>query len=213
MHLTHVLLFAVCLAGAIPRAAANASVPSPDDVPPNLVLDGLEVPDSALRAAVRPYLEFRPTTFQDWHPSRRGMLVLSREGQTPQLHEVRVPSGRRRPIAAFSERVAGGAYAPGSGDPIVMMADRGGDEFYQLFRVAGSDNEPVLLTDGRSRNTGPRWSDRGTLLAYVSTRRNGRDTDLYVMDPRKPETDRRVAELPGGGWRVLDGSPDDRRLL
>ena len=52
----------------------------------------------------------------------------------------------------------------------------------------------TLLTDGKSRNSLGSWSKDGKLLAYSSTRRNGADTDLYVMDPRDPKTDRLVAE-------------------
>ena len=33
------------------------------------------------------------------------------------------------------------------------------------------------------------------------------------MDPKDPKTDRRVAELTGGGWEVADWSPDDKQLL
>jgi dipeptidyl aminopeptidase/acylaminoacyl peptidase len=46
------------------------------------------------------------------------------------------------------------------------------------------------------------------LIAYSSTRRNGADSDLYVMDPRDPSTDRRVAEVNGGGWAITAFSAD-----
>jgi dipeptidyl aminopeptidase/acylaminoacyl peptidase len=58
----------------------------------------------------------------------------------------------------------------------------------------------------------PVWSRDGKLLAWVSNARNGRDFDLYVADPAKPGSERRVAELPGV-WNPLDWSPDNRRLL
>src|SRR5207248_2191669 len=53
----------------------------------------------------------------------------------------------------------------------------------------------------------------GTRFAYMSTRRNGRDLDLWVMDPADPRTDRLVVELAGGGFAPLDWSPDDRTIL
>ena len=71
----------------------------------------------------------------------------------------------------------------------------------------------TLLTDGKSRNTGARWSNAGMAIAYGSTRRTGDDVDVYVQNPRDPKTDRRVLELSGGGWEVADWSPDDTKLL
>jgi dipeptidyl aminopeptidase/acylaminoacyl peptidase len=49
-------------------------------------------------------------------------------------------------------------------------------------------------------------------LAYGSTRRTGRDVDLWVIDPSDPATDRMVVQLEGGGWSVADWSPDDTAL-
>ena len=51
----------------------------------------------------------------------------------------------------------------------------------------------------------------GRLVGYTSTRRNGTDTDLYVMDPRDPESDRVVAEVKGGGWNFADFAPGGRQ--
>jgi dipeptidyl aminopeptidase/acylaminoacyl peptidase len=93
------------------------------------------------------------------------------------------------------------------------MQDNGGGEFYQLYRQDFADGRVMLLTDGKSRNLGGRWSNDGKWLTYTSTRRNGRDTDFYVMDPREPQTDRLLAQVQGGGWSVQDWSPDDAKLL
>ena len=75
----------------------------------------------------------------------------------------------------------------------------------------------TLLTDGKSQqlSSTPGRED-GALIAYSSTRRNGTDTDLYVMDPRDPKTDRRVAEVKGGGWAIailLAGSRESRSCV
>ncbi len=86
-------------------------------------------------------------------------------------------------------------------------------EFFQAYRYDLPTGAITLLTDGRSRNTGGAWSTAGDRIAYASTRRNGRDTDLYVMAPTDPQTDRKLAEVEGGGWFPADWSPDDRRIL
>src|SRR5207237_3761656 len=71
----------------------------------------------------------------------------------------------------------------------------------------------ALLTDGKSRNGGVSWSRKEDRIIYGSTRRNGADVDLYIMDPINPTSDRLVAKMSGGGWRALDWSPDNRYIL
>src|SRR6202040_831139 len=70
-----------------------------------------------------------------------------------------------------------------------------------------------LLTDGKSRNSEPVWNNKGNRVAYTSTRRDGADTDIYVESPSDAKTDRMLAEVKGGGWRIDDWSPDDKHLL
>ncbi len=81
----------------------------------------------------------------------------------------------------------------------------GGGEFYQLYTLA--NGRMNLLTDGKSRNEFGSWDQEGRLVGYSSTRRNGTDSDLYVVDPRDPKTDRKVAEVKGGGWGITDFAP------
>src|SRR5205814_8238988 len=71
----------------------------------------------------------------------------------------------------------------------------------------------TLLTDGKSRNNLGPFNRTGVRLAYTSTRRNGKDTDLYTIDPRDPRSDRLLAQVEGGGWTPLDWSPDGTHLL
>src|SRR5438270_569856 len=49
--------------------------------------------------------------------------------------------------------------------------------------------------------------------AYLSTRRTGKDADLWVMNPADSKTDRLLTQLSGGGWQPEDWSPDDKRIL
>lgn len=182
-------------------------------VPDNLVVEGIPEFAPGLRAEVGRYLEFRTASFLDWHPRRRDVLISTRFADTAQLHRVRTPEGAREQLTFLPEPVVGGAFRPGDGEVVVFPRDTGGGEFFQLYRLDLADGRVSLLTDGKSRNTGLRWAPGGGSMAYASTRRNGRDTDLYVMDPARPDTDRCVAELSGGGWAVLDWSADAKRLL
>jgi len=195
------------LAAAGPAPAAEIR---PGD---NLVVDGIPaIPDSVAEAASR-YTELRSAKAQGWHPARREMLITTRFGDTAQVHEVRMPGGDRRQLTFFPDRVQDASYPPTKGDFFIFRKDTGGNEFSQLYRYDLPAGTITLLTDGKSQNGGLVWSRAGDRIVYGSTRRNGADRDLYVQDPRQPGSDRRLAELPGGGWQALDWSPGDTRIL
>src|SRR5207249_2311690 len=71
----------------------------------------------------------------------------------------------------------------------------------------------TLLTDGKARNLPGPWSSSGDQIAYMSTRRTGKDTELWVMNPSDPKSDHLLTQLAGGGWQPLDWSPDDKKIL
>lgn len=196
-------LLSLCLALRVAGAEA----------PESLVVDGIPpIPDELRQGAAR-YLEFRSAGVADWHPVRRELLIATRFAEVNQLHLLKQPGGARRQLTFFAEPVSGGSFQPVQGDFLVLAQDRGGGEFYQYYRFDLADGRVTLLTDGKSRNVGARWDRAGRHIAYTSTRRNGRDTDVWVMDPRDPKSDRMLVELSGGGWGVQDWSPDDARLL
>jgi dipeptidyl aminopeptidase/acylaminoacyl peptidase len=188
-------------------AAQTATV----DKPAALVADGLPAVPADLARETRPYMEFRTATFLDWHPTERSMLISTRFANTAQVHRVARPEAARQQLTFEEDRILGATSAPVKGDVTVVVKDVGGDEFYQLYTLA--NGRLALLTDGKSRNEFGAWSRDGKLVGYSSTRRNGTDSDLYVIDPRDRTTDRRVAEVKGGGWSVVDFTPDGRRLL
>ncbi|HKY61121.1 MAG TPA: prolyl oligopeptidase family serine peptidase [Gemmatimonadota bacterium] len=175
----------------------------------NLVVEGIPAIPDSLADRVDRYTEFRSATLHGWHPLRPQILIGTRFGETEQIHLVTQPGGARRQLTFGDERVLGGEFEPTEGDRFVLQRDVGGDEFYQLYRYDLGTGEETLLTDGVSRNTGPEWSNGGRWVVYGSTRRTGRDVDLWIVDPNDPSTDRMVVQLEGGGWSVSDWSPDD----
>jgi len=181
---------------------------------PNLVVDGIPAIPVSVADEVRRYTEGRPARFAGWHPVRREMLISTRFGNTAQVHSVKMPGGARTQLTFFNEPIAGATFEPVQGRYVVFGKDVGGNEFAQLYRYDVADGRITLLTDGgRSQNGGAVWSTRGDRLAYGSTRRNGADRDVYVMNPADPKTDKLVMQVTGGGWQAIDWSPDDSRLL
>ena len=179
----------------------------------NLVVDSVpKIPASLADAAGR-YGSYRSANLADWHPTRREILIATRFGDTAQLHLVETPGGERRQLTFFADAVSGGRFHPRGGDYIVFAKDIGGGEWYQLYRYDVASGNVSLLTDGKSRNLQGPWSSGGDQIAYMSTRRTGQDTDLWVMNPADPKSDRLLTPLSGGGWEPLDWSPDDKKIL
>jgi dipeptidyl aminopeptidase/acylaminoacyl peptidase len=141
------------------------------------------------------------------------MLISTTFGNVPQIHEVRGPGGSRMQLTFYRDGVTGGAWFSPSGRYFVFGKDTsGGREALQLFRFDPASGAATLLTDGKSRNGVPVFARRREVIAYDSTRRDGRNRDVYLMNPEEPSSDRLLTALEGN-WRVLDWSPDDRELL
>jgi dipeptidyl aminopeptidase/acylaminoacyl peptidase len=179
----------------------------------NLVAEGIPKIPAAIADAAGRYGDFRTASLADWHPARREMLISTRFADTAQLHLVKAPGGARQQLTFFADAVSSGHYHPKGGDYIVFPKDVGGGEWYQLYRYDVATGDVTLLTDGKSRNLFGSWSSGGDRIAYVSTRRTGKGTDVWVMDPMNPKSDHMLAELEGGGWAPMDWSPDDKTLL
>ena len=182
-------------------------------IPDNLVADGIPPIPFELKTDAARYLEFRAAVFNSWHPEKREILITTRFADAMQLHHVKTPGGARKQLTFLPEPVAGGSFRPKSGEFIVFSQDVGGGEFYQLYRYEPDNGKITLLTDGKSRNTGANWAESGKWLAYTSTRRNGKDNDIYVMNPSKPESNRMLLQVEGGGWSMQDWSPDEKTLI
>ncbi|MEO6742778.1 MAG: DPP IV N-terminal domain-containing protein, partial [Chthoniobacteraceae bacterium] len=191
-------------------AAAFATA---DNFPANLTSENLPPISPETRASAGRYLESRTASFHGWLPGTREMLITTRFADTAQVHRVKVPGGARRQLTFGKEPVSGVHVQPKIGKAFVFSQDAGGSEAYQLHRYDFADGRSTLLTDGKSRNTGAKWSRDGKQLAYTSTRRNGKDNDVRIMDPFAPEKDREVFQVSTGGWNVKSWSHDGKKLL
>ncbi len=205
----------LCLRVLAVLALATMAWAQTDDIVPNenLVAEGIPKIPASMAASVGRYSEFRTAVFASWHPAKRAMLIGTRFADTNQVHEVKFPGGARTQLTFFPDRIAGAAYQPVNGDSFVFLKDVGGGEFFQLYRYDLATGDITLLTDGKSRNTGPRWSYQGDRVAYGSTQRNGNDVDIWVVHVNEPASARIVSEMQGGGWEVADWSNDGKQLL
>src|SRR3984885_3526443 len=201
-------VFSVILLVSLAFAQSDEVVPNE-----NLVVEGIPKIPAALADTVMRYSEFRAASFTSWHPERREMLIATRFADTAQVHQVKTPGGARTQLTFFPDRVASAIYPPVNGNSFVFMKDVGGGEFFQLYRYDLANGDITLLTDGKSRNTDPHWSYQGDRIAFGSTRRDGNDVDIWVVNANDPGSARMIAQLDGGGWGVSAWSPDGTQLL
>jgi dipeptidyl aminopeptidase/acylaminoacyl peptidase len=206
MKVTLFLLFA---------ASSTVVVAQNDVVVPadNLVVEGVPKIPAAMAEEINRYTEFRGAGLSNWHPQKRQMLISTRFGNTSQVHLVKFPGGARTQLTFFKDSAGGASYQSTGGDYFVFSKGSGGNENYQKYRYDFATGAITLLTDGKSRNTGGVWSNMGDRYAYESTRRNGEDVDIWMLNPADPKSDRMLAQLKGGGWGVYEFSPDDKQML
>jgi len=179
----------------------------------NLVIEGIPEIPADIQEKIFQYQNVRSASLQDFLNYNRGIVISTRFGETSQIHILNKPGAARTQITFFPEPVNGAAVCP---DPKVngflFSKDVGGGEFYQIYFYDLETGNYRLLTDGKSRNEGLVWSRKGDRFAYGSTKRNGKDTDVYISDLKQPENARAVV-TEGGSWAPGHFSNDDSKLL
>jgi dipeptidyl aminopeptidase/acylaminoacyl peptidase len=205
------LVFTVLLS-TLPAPAQNdsAGIIRPGD---NLVLENIPPVPAAIAEKSAQYGDIRTAVLEDWDPSRREMLIITRFADVPQVHLVKMPGGSRTQLTFFPDRVAAARFGPKGSNYFTFRKDVGGGEWYQYYRYDLADGNVTLLTDGKSRNLAAVNAHNDNRFAYSSTRRTGQDTDIWIMDATDPKTNHMLLRVEGGGWSVEDWSPDNKKLL
>lgn len=195
------------------RPPDPAPAPAPVVAQGQLIADGVPAASDALGEALRPYRNMRPAIFHGWLADDSGVLVSLRFGDVPQLAKVTQPSGMRTQLTFYAEPILQAWVSPSREvNGAIFVKDRGGDEYYQLHFIDFGSGRSRLLSDGQSRNLDLVFARDGKQFAYSSTRRNGRDTDVWIGNLGNDEP-HRIAFEQGGSWKPLDFSPDASKLL
>ena len=179
----------------------------------SLVLEDIPEIPARLSEQMRQYQNVRAASLCGWHPSGDGLFISTRFGQTSQLHHVKSPMGMRRQQTFFNEPLSGVAVNPDAGTHCLLLTkDVGGNENDRIYALDLTTGQSEMLTEGRGISTGPVWSQDGRRFAFRSTRRNGKDWDVYLSDAETPKAARGIVQR-GGSWSPLSFSPDGKKLL
>jgi len=196
------------------RSAPTAAITGVVAPNANLVVQGIPPIPATLAEEVARYTDFRGHRFVDWHPLKAEMLVSHRKAgaDTTQIFRIGAALAAPEPLTPGDrDPVRNASYEPIRGDYIVFERGNGGDEAAQLYRLDLATRETTLLTEPNQRHDMQGWLNRSSRLLYLSvpldrTARGGSRAEisqtLSLMDPVVPQSARRLAELPGGGWNV-----------
>jgi dipeptidyl aminopeptidase/acylaminoacyl peptidase len=154
-------------------------------------------------------LSARSTVIADVAADGAEMLVRSDDTGSMQVYLLSTDGGDLRQVTFLDEPVAAARFIPGT-DDVVVAVDRGGNESYQLWRVAvhGGELRELVVEEGVKHDLGDVSAD-GRYVAFSSTQRNGVDFDVHVLDL----LDGTIRIVLEGGWNAVERfSPDGRWL-
>ena len=178
----------------------------------NIIAEGIPKIPASLRMSVNRYRSFYSSSLLGWDPIKREVIISKYQLSSLQAARVTGPGESPAFLTKFPAGVRYIYYHPG-GKYFIYRKDVDGNEIYQIYRYDIDTNVSTLLTDGQSRNYYPTWSNSGQWLMYSSTRGNGKDMDVFVVNPLDPKSDHLVAKLDGTDWAAFDWSPDDRKVI
>lgn len=159
------------------------------------------------------YQNVRSAHLLDWTRDGKGLYIRTRFGDISQVHKIHAPGGARLQLTWFREPL-GQVIRRERSDELAITMDQGGGELDQIYLFDPKTATRRLVTDGNSRNRLVRWSNSGRKIAFQSTRRNGRNNDLWIMDPDEPGSEELLLEAPEGTWYgPVDFNDDDEYLL
>jgi dipeptidyl aminopeptidase/acylaminoacyl peptidase len=219
---------------ALAAFMAACTTPAPTTIAPpapaptiepnaNLVAQGIPPIPASLAAQVARYADFRGHFFVDWHPLRREMLIAHRRAgaSTTQLFRLAAPMAEPEQLTDGTEPVSRGSYEPQAGKYIVLARASGGDEAAKLYRLDLPGKQITPIADTPERHSLEGWLHKSSQLLTISvpldrTAQGGTraaiSQTLALLDPLQPQSRRKLAELPGGGWGVSGVSWDDTRV-
>lgn len=179
----------------------------------DLTQEGVAELPAALTDKLDGYLSGRQAQPLGWSP-KGDLLILTRFGDFDELHLVEHAGGARRQLTFLREPISQAAFSPDPGRAAYFyLSDTGGGEHTQLYYQRVGEQGARLLSDGKSRNGAPLWSNSGHEIAFFTNARNGIDYDIDVVAVDGGALPHLALTGDGGAWYPLDWSSDDRKLL
>src|SRR5437016_6082999 len=129
-----------------------------------------KVPASLIRD-VGPYTRMSAYGLAGWHPSKRELWAKAITPSYSAISGVTEPGDPPQPHTLIPSNVYDVYYSPQE-TSLVYVKDTDGNEIFQLYAFDLGRNKSTLISDGKSRNTEPVWSNKSDRVVYSSNRRN-----------------------------------------
>jgi dipeptidyl aminopeptidase/acylaminoacyl peptidase len=203
----------VLASGLVLAQTQDPTVP----IPSNIKVEGMPAIPQSIADGFARYAQFRQALLMGWHPTKRQILIATSFSTNPpllQFHFLDGPGRERRQLTWIKSGLPStvdASFDPADVNTFVFPSDPGGGEFGSLYRYDLATGETTLVTQAQMRYA-PVWAHEGKWLAYDSKERDGKDRDLYVIEPSDPSTKRRLGDFDGS-WVPQDWSPDGTALL
>ena len=178
----------------------------------NLILEDIPLIPQSIKDDLSKFQNVRSAGFRGFNHDN-GIFITTRFGNVSQLHSVESPGATRQQVTFFQEPLGSISTNPNNSS-IAFTMDKGGTENAQIYLLDTDNGESKLLTDGSSRNGGPLWSNGGDMIAFQSTRRNGRSNDIWLMSVENPDKAKILLKSSDGSWwGASDWAKDDSKVL
>lgn len=147
-----------------------------------------------------------------WDPARREIWLKNITSDSASVFRVTEPGVASQPTLYIPAGVYDLYYQPQC-HYLVYNQDTNGNEAFQMYLYDLATHKRVLLTDEKSRNTEPVWSNAGDRIIFSASPAGGNGVSLNVINPLDPKTNHLLAQSPGTYFKVYDWSPDDRQAV
>jgi len=186
-----------------------------DAISPGKNIEALGVPPvpASLARELSPYSSVYGLPLAGWDFEKHEIL-LKGISSTTWVSRVSSPGAKAVPTLIYipSSGIYDVYFQP-QGKYLAYTRDNGGNETFQLYLYQIGRVQSTMLSDGKSRNTEPVWSNAGDWIVYSSTPIGDSGVNLRLIDPFKPDSDRLIAKSSGSYFKAYDWSRDDKQIV
>lgn len=201
-------LFALLLASLVVQAQDQIISPGK-----NIEASGVPPIPSSLAREVQPYTSIYGLPLAGWSPTGKEIWLkglssvtwisrVANPGATPETTSIYIQSNGIYDL-----------YFQPQSKYLAYIRDAAGNETFQLYLYDIGRMTSTILSDGKSRNTEPVWSNAGNSIVYSSTPIGESGVNLRLVDPFDAKSDRLIAKSPGTYFKAYDWSPDDKQII
>ncbi|PYS35943.1 MAG: peptidase S9, prolyl oligopeptidase [Acidobacteria bacterium] len=207
---SHSIVAFLALLLSISQASAQSDVITPGK---NIEAIGVPPVPASLARELSPYSSVYGLPLAGWDFEKHEIL-LKGISNTTWISRVSSPGAKALPTLIYlpSNGIYDVYFQP-QGKYLAYTRDAGGNETFQLYLYQIGRVQSTMLSDGKSRNTEPVWSNAGDKIIYSSTPVGDSGVNLRLIDPFNPTSDHLIAKSSGSYFKAYDWSPDDRQIV